>query len=71
MKTEFYNVTGLAKNPFIMRPNKPEPQTPTPGPGCLPVAWGEDVNHPVNKAVIELVAQHVYNKQTVSTVLYP
>ncbi|EKM48874.1 uncharacterized protein PHACADRAFT_202290 [Phanerochaete carnosa HHB-10118-sp] len=64
VNVEFYNVTSLGKNPFIMRCGDPEPPTPAPGSNCLSIAWGKDVDHPVNRAVIEQIARLVYKKQT-------
>ncbi|EKM50571.1 uncharacterized protein PHACADRAFT_200520 [Phanerochaete carnosa HHB-10118-sp] len=46
VNVDFYNVTSLGRNPFIMRRSDPEPPTPTSGSNYLLITWGKDVDHP-------------------------
>ncbi|EKM48567.1 uncharacterized protein PHACADRAFT_202655 [Phanerochaete carnosa HHB-10118-sp] len=64
VKQEVHNITGIAKNPFVLRRGQPEPTTPAARPSYLPIAWSEPVDHPTNRAVIEQVARLIYAEQT-------
>ncbi|PSR77237.1 hypothetical protein PHLCEN_2v7998 [Hermanssonia centrifuga] len=67
-KMQVHELTGIGKNPFPLKlAMEDKPPTPVPKEGCMRIAFGEPVNNPVNKAVIDQAALLVYQAETVSS----